>query len=544
MGGLPATATMPQMLDAPTNAPVELADYIAIFRRRLWVIIVVTLVVVGAALGWSLTRNDSYTAQGQIVIGSDSKKDPDVPTQVQLIGSEAVHLLALQKLPGAARVSAHQPSDSNGVIINASSRNAAAAADSVNAHVDAYLQYLRDQAQRRYDALKADLDPQISALQQRIDAFDVQLVFASEAASSSLKSKRDGFSGRLGALVSELEAARLDVALAGLNVDIAQRATPPISTSSPDPGRTALVALGAGLLLGVLLALLLEFMDDTIRTRQDLLRAAGGELPTLAVVPATRSRANAIVSLTDPDSPAAESYRSLRTAMNFAGNHSSRCIEVASLRTRHGKTETLVNLAVLAAQAGQRVVVVDCDLRAPRVHEFFGLPNDVGFTSVVYGEPVYEALQRVPGVDRLFVLTSGPLPLNPSEVLASERCEEVLTSLQADNTLVLVDTPPLLLVTDAVALAPSTGAVLLVATAGVARRKQLRQALDRLQQIGARILGMVLYRAASADTAGFGQDVGRRERKEARRRQPVPVGDSPGGAEEPEASMPNVTDTA
>ena len=145
---------------------------------------------------------------------------------------------------------------------------------------------------------------------------------------------------------------------------------------------------------------------------------------------------------------------------------------------------------MLAAHAGQRVVVVDCDLRFPRVHDYFGLSNQVGFTSVVHGELLSSALQRVPGVERLYVLPSGPIPPNPSELLASERCHEVLASLQADDTLVIVDTPPVLTVTDAAALAPSAGGILIVAAARVTRRKQVRQALEAFRQISAPILGL------------------------------------------------------
>ena len=170
-------------------------------------------------------------------------------------------------------------------------------------------------------------------------------------------------------------------------------------------------------------------------------------------------------------------------------------------------------------------MVVDCDLRFPRVHDYFGLSNEVGFTSVVHGEPLSSALQRVPGVDRLYVLPSGPIPPNPSEILTTDRCHEVMASLQADDTLVIVDTPPLLAVTDAAALAPSAGGILIVATARSTRRKHVRRALEILRQVSAPILGLVLYRAESAEISADGKGPSRRERKKARR-QPVPRSES------------------
>ena len=215
-----------------------------------------------------------------------------------------------------------------------------------------------------------------------------------------------------------------------------------------------LIGLGAGLLFGVLAAFLLEFLDDSIRTRQDLLNVAGGALPVLGVIPVSRSSRAEVVSLADPYSPAAEAYRSLRTAVHFAASDRKQCVAVTTARSRQGKTETVVNLALLRGPDGQRVVVVDCDMRSPRVHDFFGVPNDTGFTSVVYGAPLSETLKRVPGSDNLYVLPTGPIPGNPAALLASQRCYEVLASLQADDTLVLIDTPPVLLATDAAQLAP------------------------------------------------------------------------------------------
>src|SRR5207253_85654 len=117
------------------------------------------------------------------------------------------------------------------------------------------------------------------------------------------------------------------------------------------------------------------------------------------------------------------------------------------------------NLAVLLAQAGRRVALVDGDLRHPRLHEFFGIQNDVGFTSVMIGDAALDpALQPVPGVERLFLLPSGPVPPNPAELLASSRCNDVLATLKSQYDIVLIDSPPVLPVTDAAVLATRSDA--------------------------------------------------------------------------------------
>jgi non-specific protein-tyrosine kinase len=515
---------------------MDFREYLAILRRRAWVVVLVTAVVVGAALVWSSRRAHTYTAHGEIVLGSFDNTSPDVATQVNVIASQAVHRLAAAKAPGAGSIRAVQDGTSDGVSIEAKSGNADLAARTVNAHIDGYLDFLRQRAADKYTAVAADLTPQIAALQQQIAALDTV------PNSPSVSDQRTQLTNQLGTVQNQLQQLQLNAALAGRDVDVISRATTPFTPSSPTTRDIVLIALGAGLLLGVLAAFLLEFTDDTIRTREDLLRITGGQVPVMGAIPASRGDGRGIISLKAPHSPAAEAYRSLRTAVQFATVDTGGCVEVTSPRSRYGKTETLANLAVLAAQAGRRVVVVDCDLRSPRLHELFGQPNDVGFSSVVYGEPLSRALRRVPGIESLYLLPAGPTPANPAELLASDRAHEVLSSLEADDTLVLVDTPPLLLVTDAAVLARAVGGVLVVAAARMTRRKQLRQALERLRQTDARLLGTVLYRADSGETGKFGE-LPRRQARRAARRPVVPPRPAPvGPVALPDATAPRDAD--
>lgn len=517
------------MFEAPATAPVELRDYLAIVRRRVWAIVLVTVVVVGAAAAWSFSRPNEYEASGTLVINSTTT-GTDVANQAGIIQSQAVHSLALKADSDAGQVDASPSTTGAAITVTATSRSPGRAAKTVNAHLDGYLTYLREQAQRNYDTLNQALQPQITSLQQQLAALDVQALAGTPA--DRINAQRNTLNTQLAAVQARLQDASVGVALAAQDVQIVNRAEPPTSRTSPNPRTDLLVALGAGLLFGVVVAFLLEFLDDSIRSRNDLLAASGNQVPVMGVIPAGRSSWAEVVSISAPQSRVSEAYRSLRTAVSFSQLHGANCIEITSTRTRDGKTETLANLAVLAARAGQRVVIVDCDLRSPRVHDYFGLSNAVGFTSVVHGEPLSSALQRVPGVERLYVLPSGPLPGNPSELLATERCQEVLSSLEADDTLVILDTPPVLAVTDAAALAPSAGGILVVATARSTRRKHVRQTVDILRQIGAPILGLVLYGADGTETAVTGRGPTRRERRKQRRPASPPpqtaAGSSPG----------------
>lgn len=276
----------------------------------------------------------------------------------------------------------------------------------------------------------------------------------------------------------------------------------PGSPFEPNLRRSGLLGLAIGLMLGFGMALLLDYLDNRVRTKENL-EGASGDLPVVGLIPTLPgwrdTKVTRVASIEEPTSGTAEAYRTLRTSIQFLGlDQSLRTLQVTSPASREGKTTTLVNLAVALARAGRRVVVVDCDLRRPRVHQFFGLNSDVGFTSVLLGDvPLSGALQDVPNVEGLRILASGPVPANPSELLAGERTIEILTALQADADVVLIDSPPVLPVSDATVLATRVDGTLMVATANLTRRRQLARALELLRQVEAVVVGTVLNRAGS-----------------------------------------------
>jgi len=170
-----------------------------------------------------------------------------------------------------------------------------------------------------------------------------------------------------------------------------------------------------------------------------------------------------------------------------------RTIQITSPVAGDGKTTTVANLAVVLARAGQRVTILSCDLRRPRIHEYFGLPNSVGFTSVLLGEvSLSAALQQVPDENGITLVASGPLPPNPSEILSSRRTAEVIKALQTQCDTVLVDCPPVLPVTDAAVLSSQVDGTVVVVNAGVTTGKQLTRSIELLRQVQAPLVGVVL----------------------------------------------------
>jgi capsular exopolysaccharide synthesis family protein len=211
---------------------------------------------------------------------------------------------------------------------------------------------------------------------------------------------------------------------------------------------------------------------------------------------------NGLVAASSPRSQAAEAYRTLRTNIQFSSlDRDIRTLLVTSPDANEGKTTILANLAIMFTESGRRVIVVDCDLRRPRLHALFELQESPGMTTMVLDESAEAPLQATM-IPQLWLLASGPLPPNPSELLASERMVRIIARLadQADMVLfdsppvgvVLFDSPPVGAVSDAAVLATRVDGVLLVVDAGRTRRDVARQAKEQLDRVGARLLGTVL----------------------------------------------------
>jgi capsular exopolysaccharide synthesis family protein len=210
-----------------------------------------------------------------------------------------------------------------------------------------------------------------------------------------------------------------------------------------------------------------------------------------------------LIALRDPRSPAAEAYRTLRTNIQFSSlDKPLRTLLATSTAPDEGKSTTLANLAVTMAQSEQRVILVDCDLRRPSLHALFDLPNDAGLTSMILSPEDAEPLQES-GVPGLRLLTSGPLPPRPADILGSRRMDAVIARLRDEADIVLFDTPPVVAVTDAAVLATRMDGVLLVFQAGTTSRERARQARQILEKVKANIVGVVLNNAEVEKEYGY-----------------------------------------
>jgi polysaccharide biosynthesis transport protein len=283
------------------------------------------------------------------------------------------------------------------------------------------------------------------------------------------------------------------------SISIVDPAVPQRGPISPNTTMNVLMAAAFGLALAVGAALLLEYLDDTVKTREDVERVLGtAVLGSIAGMPPAKQTSDGLVAATAPSSTFAEAYRVLRTNVQFADlNNPATSILITSASPQEGKSTTVANLGVSLAQAGRQVIVVDADLRRPRLHTLFGLTNVKGLSNLLLLEdPVPDEFLQKTDVDGLRLLASGPIPPNPAELLGSPRMKKVVALLKQSADVVLYDSPPVLAVADAAILASRVGESVLVAQAGLIRSDVARHARDTLTKSGAKLLGVVLNRVA------------------------------------------------
>lgn len=270
----------------------------------------------------------------------------------------------------------------------------------------------------------------------------------------------------------------------------------------PRPGRpidnnprlNILLAAASGLMLAAGGAYLLEYLDDSVKNSDEVERHLG--IATLGAIPAAsgKEKNDELIMLTSAHSQDAESYRILRTNLQFAAvAHDLNILLVTSSAPNEGKTLITANLALALAQTGRNVVLIDADMHRPRQHKLFKLVNNVGLTTTLLSDSVQTgpSLQRTPS-PTLRVMTTGPLPPNPAELLGSQRMYDLLDRLKTETDIILIDSPPASAVADTAVLATLADGVLLVLYTGKTRMEIAKRALAALDQVGARVVGAVL----------------------------------------------------
>lgn len=540
---------------------MELLQYWKVIQKSLWIIILISLVGLIATAGYTLSRPTQYQSTTTLLLNPavPSALVPYVQTQVaanladsytQYMHTRQFGEAVAKELPfpmspdevGRA-ISTQLQANTLFYKITATMPTPEQAQQLAGTVVNVFIPAnaaQQSQSNQGQSTTKADirqkLNDKLTYLDGQIKSYEEQI--AALGAQPVSKDRDDQLLQLRGRLVS-LQDNETNAMLALTQIpDDAATANTAIVIDQALPGlpvsdgliRNMALALAVALLIGVGIAFLRDYLDYTIHSPEYLEEILGlAPLGAIGVVGESMGRhygygrhkkhtdrhleevppplvGHKLVTLEQPRTAESESFRVLRTNIQFTSvDKPIRSLVITSSGPGEGKSFTASNLAIVMAQAGLRVILVDADLRKPNLHRLFGLPNQIGFTNLVLGRSIQieGGIQLVRGIDNLAVITSGPLPPNPSELLNSRQAAKVMDELAQSSDMVIYDAPPAGVVTDPLILGARAGNVILVISAGKTRRDIVKRVRQNLVNVGVPKVLPVLNRVKTRDLQGY-----------------------------------------
>ncbi|WP_285137040.1 polysaccharide biosynthesis tyrosine autokinase [Microbacterium sp. lyk4-40-TSB-66] len=429
---------------------MELSDYIRILRKNWIAIVALTLIGLSATTVYTLTRTPIYESSSTIFVSTQA-------------GGTAAELQQGSSF--------------------------------TQARINTYVGLVRTPIVLDPVIAQLDVSTTPAALAGRVSATaalnsTLITITVSDADATRAASLANAIASSLSSVVPQLEPESNDGS-SPVRLSRVSEAQPALSPSSPNTPLNLAIGLIAGLVLGLGVAALRTSLDNKVRTLR--------EAETITKAPAigaiaydVKARERPLIVHADPLSPRAESFRALRTNLQFLDMGGRSSFVVTSSIASEGKSTTTINLAIALADAGKRVALIDADLRKPSVASYLGIEGGVGLTDVLIGRAAVDDVMLPWGGRSLFVLPSGKIPPNPSELLGSHKMGSFLSALEEDFDVVLCDAPPLLPVTDAAILARLTSGAIMVVSAGRATKHQLAGSTEALNTVGAKLAGFVM----------------------------------------------------
>lgn len=506
---------------------LDLREYMAIIWRRKWfVILPVVIITTGAYIGTSLFSTpkyqstaellqrrsgldramlgteffqQSYTPERELQTTSELLKSPQVASAVSTSIGER---LGSRNPISMLSVEVNPKTDILGITIT--DTDAQLASDIANSFAAEFINWRREVDQEVLRAARIPLETQVLSMPPE------------QQESANYKVLRD-----------KLETLKLIESMQTGNLEIVKPAMAGASPVSPKPMRTSLFAFIASLALGVGLIFVAENFDTKVRSADEINK--GLQQPILASVPKmSTSISGSLETISNPSGASSESFRLLKTNIGYIEpDREIKTIMITSAQPSEGKTTTIVNLAVTMARAGQRVIIIDGDMRRPKVHDYMKLDNTVGLTNVMAGNcTLRESLQMIEaqdlaissggentmagfkaasmnGVKPIFCATVGPLPPNPGELISSEKFSSLIAEAREHADIVLVDAPPLGTVGDAASMASKVDGVIVIVRLAETSKKSIGLINHFIETVPSCVMGVVVTNA-SADKSGYG----------------------------------------
>lgn len=500
---------------------MDIRRYLGLLWRWAWLILVSIVVAGGIAFLVSKTTTPIYQAKSTLLIDEGPGGDGNDYSNLLRAQRLALGYLEMMKtrpvlvetinrlqLPLSAaelnaRIAVSAPPETPILIAIVEDTDPDRAAEIANTLGEVFIAQLAQLRNTRFtESIRNSenrlqgLEGEVDRLQRAVDEFGPAETTERQRELAQLQTKLNEAKISYTDAFESLTELQLEMARTGGNVVIIERAEPSAQPVRPRIMTNTILAAALGALLAVGLVFVLEYFDDTVKSPDQVLADSGlSTLGTIAEIKNLGESGNLIANL-QPRDPISEAYRVLRTNLSFSAvDEGLRSLLVTSSSPGEGKSTTISNLAVVIAQMGKKVILVDSDLRRPVLHRIFELSNSQGLTTAILNPtlPLSDHLQAtaVPG---LRVMTSGPTPPNPAEMLESNRMSHIIDALQNEADMVLFDTPPVLTVTDASILASQLDGCLLVVDTGRTRRNVFIQAADRLRQANSHLFGVVLNR--------------------------------------------------
>jgi non-specific protein-tyrosine kinase len=508
---------------------LDLRQLMRIALRRAWIVVLLMAVAGGIAYVRSAQETPLYSASATMVVDAGVSSDlsdynsiyetQQLATTYQRmvvtgpILAKVAETLGLDRIESS--VSAYNITDTQFLVVTVTDTDPDRAVEVANRVVEEFRLYIAERASTRAEDVRAGLNEQIDSLTARQAEIDTQL--------TDLRNGDDANSAAVQQQIDDLvqERANLNQSLTNLNtssvtIDAQIMAGSPqiemvnpaggAGKISPNPRSALTLGLFVGLMLGVAVIALLEFLDNTVKPDQRLQEMTGAPmLATVGALTKIQPGAAQVFTLAQPQSSATEAMRLLRTNLEFASaSDPITSLTVTSPGPGEGKSTIAANMAVVMVQSGKTVAIVDADLRKPTQHKIFGVQNDQGLTTLLtHPEQPWQSVALKVALPGLLLVSCGPIPPNPSDLLSSKRFAELVERIKRDVDLVIIDSPPILAASDSLAVARFTDGVILVCRSHKTRVDAMRHAASAVHQGGIRLVGLVVNRQKGQHGASY-----------------------------------------